>query len=93
MNRLIWTSRCQFKTLGSSYRLSPSLLTPKEISLPQYVLSRNVHDQKGRIRSTLNYMIAMGVMTVGLSYAAVPLYRIFCQVNITLFNFITYYLL
>ncbi|KAI5644199.1 cytochrome c oxidase assembly protein ctaG/Cox11 domain-containing protein [Phthorimaea operculella] len=27
----------------------------------------------------MNYMIALGVMTVGLSYAAVPLYRIFCQ--------------
>ncbi|XP_037869845.1 cytochrome c oxidase assembly protein COX11, mitochondrial isoform X2 [Bombyx mori] len=39
----------------------------------------SAHDQKEKIRSTLNYMIALGIMTVGLSYAAVPLYRIFCQ--------------
>ncbi|XP_012286104.1 cytochrome c oxidase assembly protein COX11, mitochondrial [Orussus abietinus] len=35
--------------------------------------------QKRRIRTTLNYTIAIGVATVGLSYAAVPLYRMFCQ--------------
>jgi len=29
--------------------------------------------------STLYYMAAVGVLAVGLSYAAVPLYRIFCQ--------------
>ncbi|KAK8379245.1 hypothetical protein O3P69_019232 [Scylla paramamosain] len=30
-------------------------------------------------RSTLYYIAALGVLTLGLSYAAVPLYRIFCQ--------------
>jgi len=30
-------------------------------------------------KSTLYYMAAVGVLSVGLSYAAVPLYRIFCQ--------------
>lgn len=34
-----------------------------------------------RIRSTLYYVSAAGVLTVGLSYAAVPLYRMFCQVK------------
>ncbi|KAJ8950172.1 hypothetical protein NQ314_008025 [Rhamnusium bicolor] len=31
------------------------------------------------IKSTLYYVTAAGVITVGLSYAAVPLYRMFCQ--------------
>lgn len=31
-------------------------------------------------RSTLYYIAALGVLAFGLSYAAVPLYRIFCQV-------------
>lgn len=32
-----------------------------------------------RIRSTLYYVTAAGIVTAGLSYAAVPLYRLFCQ--------------
>lgn len=31
-------------------------------------------------KSTLYYIAALGVLAFGLSYAAVPLYRIFCQV-------------
>ncbi|XP_048525878.1 cytochrome c oxidase assembly protein COX11, mitochondrial isoform X2 [Dendroctonus ponderosae] len=31
------------------------------------------------MRSTLYYMTAAGIVTVGMSYAAVPLYRMFCQ--------------
>lgn len=86
MNRLITASRCHsMKTLYNNYGLcSPLLLAPKK-TLQENVFFRGLHDQKGKIRSTLNYMVALGVMTVGLSYAAVPLYRIFCQVSITLF--------
>uniref|UniRef100_A0A182J665 Cytochrome c oxidase assembly protein COX11, mitochondrial n=1 Tax=Anopheles atroparvus TaxID=41427 RepID=A0A182J665_ANOAO len=32
-----------------------------------------------RIKTTVYYVAAAGVLTVGLSYAAVPLYRMFCQ--------------
>lgn len=32
-----------------------------------------------RIRSTLYYVAAAGIVTTGMSYAAVPLYRMFCQ--------------
>lgn len=32
-----------------------------------------------KIRSTVNYIVAATVLTLGLSYAAVPLYRMFCQ--------------
>lgn len=59
------------------YNKTPKLLSP--IPLQQNVLFRGLHDQKKNIRSTLNYVVAVGVLTVGLSYAAVPLYRIFCQ--------------
>ncbi|XP_072385295.1 cytochrome c oxidase assembly protein COX11, mitochondrial [Diabrotica undecimpunctata] len=42
--------------------------------------SNNTNETKKRgIRSTLYYVTAAGVVTVGLSYAAVPLYRLFCQ--------------
>lgn len=37
----------------------------------------NVHK---KTRSTFNYVTAVGVIAVGLTYAAVPLYRMFCQV-------------
>lgn len=35
--------------------------------------------QNKRIWATLHYVTAAGVLTAGLSYAAVPLYRMFCQ--------------
>uniref|UniRef100_A0A1B0CEG9 Cytochrome c oxidase assembly protein COX11, mitochondrial n=1 Tax=Lutzomyia longipalpis TaxID=7200 RepID=A0A1B0CEG9_LUTLO len=40
---------------------------------------QNDEEVRKRIRSTLYYVTAAGVLTVGLSYAAVPLYRMFCQ--------------
>lgn len=36
---------------------------------------------KKKSKSTLYYLTATGVLAVGMSYAAVPLYRIFCQVR------------
>jgi len=51
------------------------------------VLSKRLHNtssknaQKKRIRSTVYYLSSLGVLTVGLSYAAVPLYKMFCQVS------------
>lgn len=36
------------------------------------------NSQNFRSRSTLYYVAGIGVLTVGLSYAAVPLYRMFC---------------
>ncbi|CAG9798653.1 unnamed protein product [Chironomus riparius] len=35
--------------------------------------------QNKKIKSTLLYISGVGVLTVGLSYAAVPLYRMFCS--------------
>ncbi|XP_014235556.1 cytochrome c oxidase assembly protein COX11, mitochondrial [Trichogramma pretiosum] len=51
-------------------------------------LQRNIHskipnnedlERKKRIRSTFNYVTAAGILALGLTYAAVPLYRLFCQ--------------
>lgn len=84
MNRLI--NRCFTKTYRHNFVISNQLLTPRKPSFQSLISFRLLHDQKGKNRSTLNYVIALGVMTVGLSYAAVPLYRIFCQVSATNFQ-------
>lgn len=39
-------------------------------------------ERRKNIRTTAYYMTSIGVIFVGLSYAAVPLYRIFCQVRL-----------
>lgn len=38
-------------------------------------------DRNKNSRSTLYYAAASGVLFIGFTYAAVPLYRMFCQVN------------
>ncbi|XP_026499938.1 cytochrome c oxidase assembly protein COX11, mitochondrial [Vanessa tameamea] len=78
MNRLLSINKCYLNTFRNNIsRSSPVILLSKHV-LPNVCVLRGTHEQK-KIGSTLNYMIALGVMTVGLSYAAVPLYRIFCQ--------------
>lgn len=81
MNRLICANRCYINTIKSHLISSPQIVAPKRPVQCNLFIYRGAHDQRKKIRSTLNYMIAVGVMTVGLSYAAVPLYRIFCQVS------------
>ncbi|XP_058835373.1 cytochrome c oxidase assembly protein COX11, mitochondrial [Topomyia yanbarensis] len=70
---------CRFR----SYRCIQSLLRPPKVSS---VFSRFIGNQnrseairRHKIRTTIYYVAAAGVMTVGMSYAAVPLYRMFCQ--------------
>lgn len=41
--------------------------------------SDSLHNKN--LKSTLYYVTAGGILVVGLSYAAVPLYRMFCQVR------------
>ena len=45
-----------------------------------YSTNNNLRWQSANNR-TVSYMIAIAVTVVGLSYAAVPLYRVFCQVR------------
>lgn len=48
-------------------------------NIKQNVRQKSQQSQKIRLKSTLYYISAAGVLAVGLSYAAVPLYRMFCQ--------------
>lgn len=59
-------NKCKFYTNISKKLLKNYTNTPK-----------NSHNL--RVRSTLYYITAAGILVIGLSYAAVPLYRIFCQ--------------
>ena len=43
--------------------------------------NKRYFSNSSRKKSTLYYILSIGVLVVGLSYAAVPLYRIFCQVG------------
>lgn len=47
--------------------------------LRKFGADKNPGSQKFRIKTTLYYFAGLTVMTVGMSYAAVPLYRMFCQ--------------
>ncbi|XP_042891179.1 cytochrome c oxidase assembly protein COX11, mitochondrial-like [Penaeus japonicus] len=68
-----------------------TLLSPK-VFFTQAHLTRGIHQSQKAFnngfgskpmsqgtKSTLYYIAAIGVLALGLSYAAVPLYRIFCQ--------------
>ncbi|XP_059623033.1 cytochrome c oxidase assembly protein COX11, mitochondrial [Phlebotomus argentipes] len=72
LRNLLFPSRILWRSCGkSSYNVRSQIR----------LLSQNQGNQevKKRLRSTLYYFTAAGVLTVGLSYAAVPLYRMFCQ--------------
>lgn len=67
-------------------RIKPKLIKNLFDSNKIFVLAqlRNIgneapkNSQSFRSRSTLYYVAGIGVLTVGMSYAAVPLYRMFC---------------
>jgi cytochrome c oxidase assembly protein subunit 11 len=68
-------------------RLKPKLIKSiLDSNKSYYILSqiRNIgnqapkNSQSYKFRTTLYYAAGLGVLTVGLSYAAVPLYRMFC---------------
>lgn len=67
-------------------------LSPPKVLFTQAYLTRGIHQSQKVFnngfsskpmsqgtKSTLYYIAAVGVLALGLSYAAVPLYRIFCQ--------------
>lgn len=69
-------------------------LSPPKVLFTQAYLTRGIHQSQKVFnngfsskpmsqgtKSTLYYIAAVGVLALGLSYAAVPLYRIFCQVS------------
>lgn len=68
------------RTLAIQHRpLSTQPLYSSKI-IHQY-RARQQQQFKARNRSLLLYAVSVGVVTLGLSYAAVPLYRVFCSVT------------
>lgn len=72
----------------------PLTLSSTKVFNTQAYLTRGIHHSQKTFnnglgskpmsqgtKSTLYYIAAVGVLALGLSYAAVPLYRIFCQVS------------
>lgn len=53
----------------------------RSFSVSHGCLSRGKLNSDTKKKSTVYYVVALGVLTVGFSYAAVPLYRLFCQVR------------
>ncbi len=52
------------------------------ISTTTFCKSPSKNNQlNNRNRTTLKYIVAIAIFVVGLSYAAVPLYRVFCQAS------------
>lgn len=52
--------------------------------------NKNGYHVGQKSRSTVYYVVALGVLVGGLSYAAVPLYRLFCQVQVFFFCFLVF---
>lgn len=50
----------------------------------QYPRNLDFIEKKKTVR---NYAVAIGILTLGVSFAAVPLYRIFCQVGFYVLSF------
>ncbi|XP_065161359.1 cytochrome c oxidase assembly protein COX11, mitochondrial [Atheta coriaria] len=69
------------------FNLSPSISSHSLANAVRNLHRTNIFNQVNKansekqrnLRSTLYYITAAGVITAGFSYAAVPLYRMFCQ--------------
>ncbi len=53
----------------------------RSFTTTQYCYSKQFQGGE-KNKSTVYYVVALGVLVCGLSYAAVPLYRLFCQVKL-----------
>ncbi len=72
-NKLSLCANSHFRT--AHYTQQCSISTTPFCHLPN---KNQLYDQN---RATLKYIIAIAIFVVGLSYAAVPLYRVFCQAS------------
>ena len=86
--------------LNKNLKLNRPHYATKSVNIPcrslqsSVPLSQRHTTQAEKNRSTFYYLAGIGILVVGLSYAAVPLYRIFCQVRLLclLFHGISYFL-
>lgn len=60
----------------SYYRCARNIST----NVNRIMFNKTNDNTRFKAKSTMNYMFAMTILAGGLTYAAVPLYRIFCQV-------------
>lgn len=75
------------RILCNNLKICQNAVVTLRLSKNNFYTNRSVWRQKfghdatktKNLRSTLYYITAAGVVVVGLSYAAVPLYRLFCQ--------------
>lgn len=77
--RFVQTSLCRSNWNGP-VNFNKPLMRFTSNTAPNNVKSKVNLERKLRARSVAYYATAAAVLTVGLSYAAVPLYRMFCQV-------------
>ncbi|XP_066601184.1 cytochrome c oxidase assembly protein COX11, mitochondrial [Prorops nasuta] len=64
----------------SCYRLANNFIRNISTSSSRMIIKKQIYDSnRKKIRSTTLYISGLGILLVGASYAAVPLYRIFCQ--------------
>ena len=83
-------SNATLPSASSTRLLNKSLLWRQRLFFPSPTVGRTVTTRSSRPpgsnqwhatnRRTVTYIIAIAIGVIGLSYAAVPLYRIFCQV-------------
>lgn len=74
-----FTTKCQ-KQFNYQRTFNLAKIFHTNVNRKLFQTPKNLEDKRNlKIRSTLYYITAAGVVGVGLSYAAVPLYRMFCQ--------------
>ena len=89
MNTHRWSQKCLVNNLSEKSSLSTQFYINSHICWIRqpYLLfgrksSQSVKNQEDLNRkSTLFYLAAVGIAMVGMSFAAVPLYRMFCSVS------------
>ncbi|KAK5642362.1 hypothetical protein RI129_008529 [Pyrocoelia pectoralis] len=73
------TVRILLKELTQRNNIHKVLCNSRRIHLTNICQSKSGTNQALRSKSTLYYVTAAGILVVGFSYAAVPLYSMFCQ--------------
>ena len=92
LSRMIWLNiktparqpliQYQYQSTCFTNLSSSQLRTSYFLWSPYLFKSFSSHQRQSANQRTVTYMIAVAIMVVGLSYTAVPLYRLFCQVRL-----------
>lgn len=85
-SRGLYQHASQLLSRKASHRLSSQVRGMKSRKNP--LKERQEEEWRKRNRTVLTYIAAAGVGMIGMSYAAVPLYRLYCQVSFKWFTFL-----